>query len=255
MIRNISGIAILFVAGMLSSAALADNFKFCFEPWEPYGMRDDKGVTSGIVIDFYQQIFTKLGHKLEFVQMPPARCYDQAKTGGVDGFICNSPGTVPEVIDLKFTEEYWMLAAIVPEHSTLTNFTGIEQFKGKTVGVTKEYPYPEELKGFPDMKKEETVDSINSLRKVANNRIDVMFDDPVWADNIAKTEKLKFKRLMPLAASAKDCGSMAKKHAALAEKVNATANELIKAGALDKLYQKYLGMNLKAFKTKYGIKD
>lgn len=48
---------------------------------------------------------------------------------------------------------------------------------------------------------------------------------------------------------------MAKKHAALAEKVNASANELIKAGVLDKLYQKYLGMNLKAFKAKYGIKD
>ena len=158
------------------------------------------------------------------------------------------------IIETKIVTEYWMLAAIVPEAFKGDKYSGLGQFKGKTVGTTKGYEYPDELKKWEGLKTDETSDSYNSLRKVANGRIDVMFDDPLWADIKSKDEHLKYKILMPLASSMPTIGGFAPKHGELVKKFEATASALIKEGVLDKLYVKYTGQNLKAFKKKYGIK-
>ena len=246
---------ILLVLSMaISAQAEAAAYKFCFEPWDPYAIRDDKGQMSGVTIEFYTEAFKKSGHELTFVQVPAERCYDEVKSKRMDGLIFNTCGALPGTHDLKTQTEYWMVGAIVPESFKGDKFTGIEQFKGKKVGVTKAYQYPDSLKGFDGLTKDETTDSMNSLRKVANNRVDVMFDDPLWAEIKGRGENLKIKVLKPLAAADANCATLSGAHQDLAPKVDAAAQELIKSGLLDNLYKKHTGMTLSDLKRKFGIK-
>ena len=129
---------IISLALVLSSTAVfADTYKFCFEPWAPYGQRNEKGESSGSTVEFYQTAFKKMGHELTFVQLPPERCWDGVKDGSIDGMLFDSAGQVPGLLETKIVTEYWMLAAIVPESFKGSKYTGLAQFKGKTVGVTK----------------------------------------------------------------------------------------------------------------------
>ncbi len=73
---------IISLALLLSSTAVfADTYRFCFEPWAPYGQRNEKGESSGSTVEFYQTAFKKMGHELTFVQLPPERCWDGVKDG------------------------------------------------------------------------------------------------------------------------------------------------------------------------------
>jgi polar amino acid transport system substrate-binding protein len=245
---------LLALSMAISAQAQAAAYKFCFEPWDPYGVRDDKGQMSGVTIEFYTEAFKKAGHELTFVQVPAERCYDDVKSKRMDGLIFNTCGAQSGTHDLKTQTEYWMVGAIVPESFKGDKFTGIEQFKGKKVGVTKAYQYPESLKGFEGLVKDETTDSMNSLRKLGNGRIDVMFEDPLWTEIKARAENLKFKSLKPLVAADPNCATLSGAHPDLGAKIDAAAQELIKAGLLDKLYKKHTGMALSDFKRKFGIK-
>lgn len=115
-------IIISLVLAVASTSATADTFKFCFEPWIPYGTRSEKGESSGSTVEFYQAVFKKMGHEITFLQLPPERCWDSVKDGSIDGMLFTTASAVPGVLDSKIVTEYWMLAALVPETSKEKNF-------------------------------------------------------------------------------------------------------------------------------------
>jgi ABC-type amino acid transport substrate-binding protein len=104
------------------------------------------------------------------------------------------------------------------------------------------------------MKVEKVMEADQNLKKIAAGRIDVTFDDPVWAETESKRNGYGLKALAPLVAIDGTHVTFGPKLKDLRDKFTSKAEEMIKAGVLDKLYEKHAGITMKAFKTKYGIK-
>ena len=245
--------SVLLAAIFFAQTTLADNLKICFESWRPYAEIGANKVAEGSTIDFWNEAAKKAGHSIEWVKMPPERCWVEVKSGKMSGSLFGSPGDHKELVYTKTITEYWLVAAIVNAANPMTKFNGIDEFKGKSVGTTSGYSYPEALKGFAGLKIEETPDASNSLRKLDAGRIDVTFDDPVWADFESKSNKFKLKILPPVVAQDPTYLVLGPTHKALADSLDKAAAELIKGGSLDKLYQKYQGISFADFKKRYGL--
>ncbi len=163
-------------------------------------------------------------------------------------------GKEPNWTDAVITE-YWVVAAMVNKSFTGHKFNGISDFKGERIGTMHGYKYPEELGNFKDLKVEEVPDAILNLKKLNSGCIEVTFDDIIWAELENKKNKLdKLKYLMPLVSSSPTNLIISPKSKDFATLYTQKAQELIKAGELEKLYEKYTESNLKTFKTKYDIK-
>ncbi len=237
----------------LTAIGFADNFRIGYEPWVPYGDGSDPKKPKGITVDFYRQVFESLGHTVEFIPMPAARCTEEVIDNRLDGALY-SPAVEGKIVLVDVSVEYWLFAAIVNKANPLTSFTSVDEFLGKKVGTILGYEYPESLDGFKGMKQDVNTDPISNLKKVAAGRIDVMFDDPVWAEIESKLNGIEVKTLYPLVAAEPTYLGVAFKHTNLIKQINTQAKKLIDSGLLDSLYKKYLGYGYAAFKKKYDLK-
>lgn len=237
---------------LVTTSLFAENFKICFEAWPPYAEEKNGGV-EGITAEFYKEVFKRLGHTIQFSEIPPMRCSEGLDDGTYDASFFSETPTA-KTFHVENSIEYWLIAAIVGKNSQLTKYSGISDFSGKKVGTVTGYEYDASLENFKGMTVDAVGDSVLNIKKIGAGRIDVLFDDPIWAEIEAKKAGIELKTLTPLIAASPCYLNLNLKHKGLKSVIDQKSKEMIKEGYLDTLYKKYIGVDFASFKTKYSIK-
>lgn len=243
--KIILGIFILFT----SINSNADTFKFCGEDWEPYLFEKD-GKYIGSTIDALDMALKEQGHTLQFEKVVSVeRCNNMVKAGEVDGSLFSAKGEAKGTeIFVNTPIEYWVVSAIVQGESKLTSYSSLEQFDDLIVGVVKGYEYPEVIMKHKFKKTDMITSSEQNLVKLSGKRIEVIFDDPVWALAIKKNKSLNLKVLSPPITYESTHVVFTKIHSATVNKTNDIFKRFIIDGTMDKLYKKYTGITFSEFK-------
>lgn len=230
------------------SPAQARTIVFCAETWEPYTIKDSKGViSSGITHDILKTAMRDLGYNLAIDEVNFAdRCMNLGRSGQIDGSLFTTEvGKSKKMYYLDRALEFWTLNAMVPTDSPHTKFTSLSQFEGQRIGMTKGYGYPDNIKDFKKWTIEEENEFVLNLRKLSGKRIDLYIDDPYQAMAVTKRENLKLRILYPAVAKLPTYVEL--KSPVLYRKLNKKINELADNGYVDQIYQKYTGKSFKDF--------
>lgn len=241
-------ILFVFLLQLFLVPAQARILTFCSEVWEPYTIKNSQGVIDrGITHDILKKAAEELGYKLAIEEVSFAdRCFALGRTGEIDGSLFTTEvGKSKKMFYFERPLEYWSLNVMVPQDSTVHHYTSLRQFKGKRIGFTKGYGYPDQIKNFKKWTVEEENETVLNMRKLSAKRIDLYIDDPYQATETIKREKLKVRILYPPVAVLPLYVEI--KERSLYEKLNKKVNELAASGYVDQIYQKYTGKSFKDF--------
>lgn len=246
--------ATISLVGVLSIDASADVHKFCYEPWPPYGEKLTDTTAKGSTVEFIAATMKALGHDVVFTESEsPTRCKKLVTDGSYTGMVFDSPGGIVGGHDAP-SIEFWLISAIVHDSNPARRFESMKQFAGQRAAFVKSYDYPENV--ADGLKRMRTIDlpgAERSLRLLDGRRVDVVFDDPVWAAQEIKSRHYKIRALTPPAAIMPTVVTFGPSRKDLWTAYRAKADELIKNGLLDSLYRKHLGMTFEQFKTRNSI--
>jgi polar amino acid transport system substrate-binding protein len=232
-----------FLMLLISTNALAKEkeLKICYENWYPY-IETVKGGAKGISVDIVENALKPMGYKFTWVEMVAKRCYLEVENGRFDMTLNVSFLEDKKWIQSKTIILDWELAAIVGKSEPLEKFESLNQFKGKIVGMTRGYVYPDnianDLKSF---KIDEVADAETNLAKLALGRIGLLIEDPLWAEKIAKRDNLAIKVLSPSIALDPTYVVFTPKLADLAKAYDEKVISMAHSGEIDKIYVKAIG--------------
>lgn len=228
---------------LLPCAVLAQpaTLRACYERWQPYAYMES-GHATGAAVEAIEPVFAGLGYRVDYQEMPYARCLSLANAGQIDLVLFSSSDRTRSFKDNHVALAYWLLAAFVPADSPQTHYDSPLQFKGLRVGVVNGYSY-ELLPSDGSLVFDQAPDPEANLRKLAAHHVDVVFEDLLWGRALADREGLAIRALHPLAKSEPNYLGFAPRLQPLIARFDAALAEHQQRGELDRIYRRYFGLS------------
>jgi polar amino acid transport system substrate-binding protein len=235
--------AILVIFGLERPAAgqgNAESASFCFNTWEPYAFKAEKG-HKGISVDVVGEAARRAGISAVFRELPWNRCIALVSRGDLDAVIdaakrdnfLQGPNSYSE-----YTNTIWVRNA--DAHKSFTP----NAVKGRRVGLVGGYNYPAPLiKIFRDAKSrtEISLDDLINLRKLAFGRVDAVVADRTNGLYLARKHSFALRPLAPAHSSDRLYVSFNMDRAKLHEAVDRAIGDMLKDGTIAKIYTDYIG--------------
>ena len=197
---NIQKIAIIIIAILIiifSALSLADEKKvtLAFEEVPPYAYYED-GEIIGFYPDLLKAIYKDSGYKVQMKILPPKRSNKWCEQGIIDGVVGIADGVITfegEVFSEKIYE-----ASIHPIvlHETNIKYQTIEDLISYKIGVVGGVGFEHY---YPKLTFEAVGRAEQNLQRLFKKRIDVILEDPVIINYLAKTkyDHMSYKILSP----------------------------------------------------------
>lgn len=231
-----------------TSPALAGDYTACYEPWPPYAMPVQARHT-GIAVDAIDQAMARLGHRVHYRAMPYARCTVEAAAGQVDIAFFVAPEAAPAMQSSEVPLCWWLAAAVVRIDSPHHAYQGPKQFAGATVGTIIGYTYPTAIETYRQWRIEPVADAVGNLRKLDAGRVDVVFEDLLWSQDIARQQQLAIRALLPLVAAEPNYVLYGPRLAHAADQLEQELHAMSLDGRLDTLYRQHAKRSLADIKA------
>lgn len=239
----------LATAIFFSVTIRADNLKACYEEWPPYTSSATKTSAIGITIEALETALEPFGHTITYYAMPYARCDAEAAAGNIDIAFFLPANSINNMQQNTVNMAWWILGAFVPQDSSHKRYTGLQAFKGKTIGMVIGYEYTEEIENYTGWRKDSVSDAVVNMKKLHLHRLDLVIDDVPWALDLMAKEQLNIRLLQPVIAALPNYISFGDKLKDNIEVIDKTLSAMENDGRLDALYQKYTGKSYADFKA------
>jgi len=216
----------LLVGALLSSCAnfvAAENITGATLEWPPF--TGEKLQNQGVLVDLVKQAFKTSGHEINVSIVPWDRAMASTKSGQTDvmvglwyndtrnkDYIFSKPFLYNRIVFIKRTDDSF-------------EYNGLDELKGKKVGVVRNYSYNDAFNSANHFKKPDTSNLQSNLKKLAAGRIDLTLEDEIVARYILNKELKQLNSKVTFTANALDEKSV---HVAISRK-NPKAESLIAA--------------------------
>ncbi len=236
----------LLVCLLLGQPSWADEgtLKACHEEWEPYAYHTADGQTRGITAELLTEALRRLGYRLSFTETSYARCKREVEVGSMDIALFANHDEAPALLHTTVSTEYWIVSAWVAETSPLRSYTGLQAFRGATVGMPLGYSWPEPLASFKDWTRIDSSDPRKNLRLLTSGRVDAVFDDAVWGNRVRAQEHLPIRLLHPPIVVEPQFALFNPRHRELVAKLDAMLRKMQRHGDFDQVYRRHTGANM-----------
>ncbi|WP_137940065.1 transporter substrate-binding domain-containing protein [Chitinivorax sp. B] len=240
------GVARLLLIWSLSANAATPRLTLCHEEWEPYA-KSDKGGSVGITIELVSQALANLGFQTKFTETSYIRCQRQVMNGEMDGMLFVNADELPAWPHTSVATEHWMIAAWVRDSSSLRSFSTLDVFRGQRVGRAVGYEWPSVLRRQKGWTVVVAGDGRHVLYSLSNGRVDVVFEDTIWGDQVQRRDRLNIRVLLPAVVSEPQVMLFQKKHAALVRDLDRELAKLLTDGSFDQVYRKHTGKDFRTW--------
>lgn len=235
---------ILVVASVVganqSAAEEAAVLRFCDATWPPftYGVENGR-ITKGVSVEILTEAFKRLNMRFQIDDMPWERCLKKVEAGTYDA-VLDANNQSPHFIHGINPTSVYPTAIYVRKDFPDTKLSW-EKLRGKKVGLVKGYEYPPSIMdnkaGFiPD----KSQDDAAMMRMLKISRYDYVVSDIFSAQPNAQEVGLDIKMLPPILEVDNLYLTFNKSHNAIMKKFDDVFGEMIKEGAVDTIYRKYL---------------
>ncbi|MFV0349243.1 MAG: substrate-binding periplasmic protein [Halodesulfovibrio sp.] len=171
---------------LLRGTAWAGEIKVAYTDYAPYRMTRPDGSKYGIDIDFLNELASRLGYTVVYVDCPFERGLSSMQTGKVDimtGMLSN-----PEREEyMYFVQPPYKRGAAKAFYVKADSGISIEQHEdlyGKLVGVIGGVRYYTAFDEDPRIRKERVITFSQNIKKLVNNRVDVVIQTEIVGDYI-----------------------------------------------------------------------
>lgn len=250
-------VLIYVLTGMLASTvhltARAEQrspaLKVCYENWSPYAFLDESDTHTGYSVELVNEIFLHLNRTLSYSPMSYDECVRKVSDSEMDMILMGND--FPRgILQSEGEVGHWMIAAIVRKNAPLRHFHDMTDFQGMKWARTIGYEFPpiiNSYEGFADVY--ELDDSADILLMLQNAYIDVYFEDYVWAQSQIEQKGYKLRVLHPPISIVPQYAGFNKNLTSLANDYSARLMQLHQDGSVDRLYQKYFGIDYETFQN------
>lgn len=242
MVRLYSILIILLF--LLPINVAAEKVVFVVTDYPPY-QYEDKGEITGMDTDIAIAICSKLEIKPEFVKMPFKRMLYSMEKGTADGIFSLTHSKEREKIVYYPLEPMNMVrkAAFILKKRKIT-ITGIDDLKGKNIGVISNYTYGEKFDNYKGLTKTVCNSEKELIRMLHKDRIDVAVSSEGPFRFISKRIGLSNEFEMPYILTEHPkyiCFSKAigERGKSLTERFNKVVVQLKDNGTIEKIMNKY----------------
>lgn len=173
---------------LLANVAHAENRKMVihFEEYPPYEYTED-GEVKGINMDLMKEAFKRMDIKLSFKPMPWKRGVYELQNGGI---VCLASGfkTPEREVYTFFPSEPLAMENVVVVTSAVSGveITSLEDLRGLTIGVVREYAYGHDFDSMLGLNKIEATSNNQLLKMLLSQRMDVAIMNKAVARFLAK---------------------------------------------------------------------
>lgn len=168
---------LLLMASLLAlpPGVLAEKLVFVACAWEPYVIFEN-GKASGVDVDIIRELCKRLGFELEIQENPWKRALMYIKKGKADAIF--SPRYTEERAEFMYypSEPFHIeKTVIMARKGSGMKIAGLDDLKGKVVGVVRGYVYGPEFDNYQGFKGKDICNNDRQLVRIfANNRISLM---------------------------------------------------------------------------------
>ena len=175
---------------------VAQELLVVFEDYPPYEYLED-GVVKGVNIDIVREAFRRMGVTPTFETRPWKRALAELEYGDIialsSGF--KVPGRETYAI---FPSEYLTMVTnvIIALSASGVKIKSLEDLRGLTIGVIREYSYGHEFDSMEGLTKVEASSNLQLLKMLLNQRMDVILGSrsgmKFMAERMGKLANIKF---------------------------------------------------------------
>jgi polar amino acid transport system substrate-binding protein len=246
-------LASLFLASIFTLFAVplrAESVKFCFVKWEPYTVIID-GKATGISIDILREASARSDITATFHELPWKRCLRDVLQETMDA-----------VIDASYRAAYLqgpashssMITSFwVKSNSPHQKYTGPQQWNGKSVGVVLGYIYGDVIVKNDAINKEAVNTDTDALIMLDRGLFDTALADMINSTIIIKDNDLDIRAIGPALEVSVLYPSFSPTRSTAHEKIDKAINLMIDDGTIDRIYQKYIGLNYGELLKKFSF--
>lgn len=237
--------AALYIA-MMTGPALAGGKRLsvCYDNWAPYAYPGAGNKVVGITVDILNEAARTQNLQFDYVYTTYDACRKMVRLGKMDAKLFTSPDEDEDLPRLRTVTEYWMLAAIVRKESPYQRYTGLDMFRGASVGLVNGYVYPEEFKHYRQWQPVYDYESSSLLRQLVVGRIDATFDDLFWLQGEIRDKRLPLKVLLPVIYTVPQYTIFSKARAKEARQMDDALKAMATTGRIDEIYRQHTGQTL-----------
>ncbi|MFC4158927.1 substrate-binding periplasmic protein [Chitinimonas lacunae] len=226
----------------LAVSAEAATLRACYETWEPYAFKNNAQQHQGLAVELIRKIVGSMGHQVEFDDVPYARCLAMAESGNTDIALFATHEELPKFHFIKSAVGFWILAAFVPQDSPLKSYRQLDDWKGKTVGKVIGYSYGDPVDSYKQWSVQNAPDASMNLAKLDAKRVDVVFEDLLWAQQVADKRGFRIRALQPVVVKRSNVIGFAPAYKELAAKFDSEFARMERAGEINALFKQYMGL-------------
>ncbi|MCP4179348.1 MAG: amino acid ABC transporter substrate-binding protein [bacterium] len=227
----------------------SESLKFGYTIWKPYSFMEN-GKLTGLSIEIYTEALERSGLEYEFIEYPWARAVTYFEVRKIDGLVDGS-SDIEHSNTVKKMPILWVQVFWVNNNNSIKNYTGFDQFDGKTVGFIREYEYSEDFINYTDFTKRDLDSDISALQMLNVNRLDAFLGDAVNNFTLAEENNLNIRALDPALALTELSLIFQDNLTSELARFERKLNEMYSDGTIDRIYMKYLNMSYNNFKKKY----
>lgn len=178
--------AMLLVLAMAGTALAGDVVRFAFESYPPYEFVEG-GAVKGVDTDMIKAVCEKIGVTPKFEEMPWKRAISEVKDGTIDAiFSLYSNDERRQFLDFPETGLSYEKNILVTKRGSALKINKLEDLKGQTVGIVREYSYGDAFDNDKDFTRDESADTEMLLKKLDNDRIPVIVINELVYNNLSK---------------------------------------------------------------------
>ncbi|MDM8551598.1 transporter substrate-binding domain-containing protein [Desulfobacterales bacterium HSG2] len=237
---------IMLIVGALSffsTDALAEELVVAYSEWPPYSFTKDQKAT-GIIIDSMNEVCKRLNIAPEFQSLPWKRCLKYMREGKVDALL--SPIFTKERTEFM----YYPSEPVNIEKTVFLTWkgsgmkvNGLDDLKGKLIGVVRGYSYGPEFDNCPGLKKFDCNDDEQLIKILAKKRVGIAVGEEGALRFIAKQTGVPVEVIYVLNETPGYIGiskkALGPKGKSVAEKFAKTLRQLKAEGVIEKIRNKY----------------
>lgn len=164
--RFLLPLSAFFFVFLLWGSAFAETYRLGTFPIPL--MVEDKD--TGVFVELTKEIAKRSGVQIEIVVEPPARTVQTFGQNHVDGFFPALDVSMPKADFARSNSIY--VKRDFSFYQKGKNLPTIKDLEGKTIGLTRGYPYVKELTDNGKIRFEFANDDVSNMRKLALGRID-----------------------------------------------------------------------------------
>ncbi|CAN2039576.1 polar amino acid transport system substrate-binding protein [Candidatus Magnetomoraceae bacterium gMMP-15] len=226
-----------------SANVFAGKLVFAASIWPPYTMSEN-GQVSGLDIEIVRKLCNHLGLEAEFQLLPWKRALKYAENGKTDAIL--APRYTKERAEfLYYTSESINIekTVLISLKGSGIKITGLDDLKGRVVGVVRGYTHNSEFDNYPGIKKEECDDDVQLIKMLVRGRIPFAVScDEGAVKYLCKQINVEVEVLYVLNESSSYIGfsrAIGEKGKILAEKFSQILRQLKEEGVVQKIENTY----------------